>query len=558
MTIALLSNVTVESLALRLEKEVEKAEKVEKKERKIQVFTPPGFDTWRTELLNPSSQLWGDDVTTIYVILHGPELFLDGVDASFAQVLAEPLDILSRTQIEHKDKILVVSTLDLPSSPARPLTARNFSTQASAYWQSELEKRDIPILDLAELVVETGRERFYSPKIWYFGSLPFSRQGELLLAQEIMRVEKILRGARKKCLVLDLDNTLWGGVVSEDGIEGISLASFGMGAPYRDVQRVAKALSQQGILLAIASKNNREDALRPLREHPHMLLREEDFVKIKADWNPKPSNIEAIAQELGIGLDSLVFIDDNPVEREAVKLALPEVAVPDFPDGNTPQLPAFMKQVAQTYFTALRLGEEDLRKTEMYRVEAKREAAREAHLSLDDYLASLEMKLNFYRLGPDAEEIPRAAQLTQKTNQFNVTARRYTEAEVAAMTHDGRFRVWMAELRDRFGDYGRICLVIARLNVPEADEATIDTFLMSCRVMGRQVEDAVLGCVERSLAEEGVTTLRGEYRKTNKNEPIRDFWDKMGYRLEADASEGSIWILRAPFNGRRSKICLNC
>jgi FkbH-like protein len=554
-TIALLSNVTVGSLALRVEKE-----------GTGEVFTPPGFDAWRTELLDPSSQLRRAHIKTIYVILYGPALFPDGVDARFSQVLAEPLSILFQAKDEHKDKNLVVSALDLPSSPARSLTGRNFSIQASAHWQGELEKMGVPVLDLPELVAEIGRERFYSPKMWYFGSLPFSRQGELLLAQEILRVEKVLRGARKKCLVLDLDNTLWGGVIGEDGVEGICLASFGVGSQYRDVQRVAKELSQQGVLLAIVSKNNREEALRPFREHPHMLLKEEDFVKIKADWNPKPSNIEAIAQELSIGLDSLVFIDDNPLEREAVKLALPEVAVPDFPGEDTPQLPAFMKQVARTYFTALRIGEEDLRKTEMYRTEAKREAAARlsAHLSLDDYLASLEMKLNFYRLGPHAEEIPRAAQLTQKTNQFNLTTRRYTEADIAAMAGDGQIRVWMAELSDRFGDYGRICLVIARLSVSEAPgadnglTAAIDTFLMSCRVMGRGVEDAVLGCVERSLAGEGVAAIRGEYRKTNNNEPVREFWDKMGYELETNVSGGSIWILCAPFDERRTKICLNC
>ena len=552
--IALLSNVTVESVVRRIEEE----------RKGFKIFISPGFDAWKGELLNPSSALWRQDpVRMIFVLLHGPALFPGAVDADFAEVLAEPLNILSRAQSEHKDKILVVSTLDLPSTPARPLTGRNFSVQASAHWQRELEKMGVPVLDLAELAAEIGRERFYSPKMWYFGSLPFSRQGELLLAREVLRVERILRGERKKCLVLDLDNTLWGGVSGEDGIEGISLASFGMGAQYRDAQRVAKELSQQGVLLAIASKNNREDALRPFREHPHMLLKEEDFVKIKADWNPKPSNIEAIAQELSIGLDSLVFIDDNPLEREAVKLALPEVAVPDFPDGDAWRLPAFMKQVARTYFTALRLGEEDVRKTEMYRTEAKREAAARlsAHLSLDDYLASLEMKLRFYRLGPHAEEIPRAAQLTQKTNQFNVTARRYTEADIAAMAGDRCVRVWMAELRDRFGDYGRICLVIARLNAAEvADEptATIDTFLMSCRAMGRQAEDAVLGCVERSLAGEGVTAIRGEYRETNKNEPVREFWDKMGYELETNVSGWSLWILRAPFEERRTKICLDC
>jgi FkbH-like protein len=496
------------------------------------------------------------------VILHGPAIFPEGA-ARFAEILSEPLNILAQARTEHKDKILVVSTLDLPSSSASPLTGVNFSARATAHWRNELEKMDFPILDLSELVAETGRERFYSPKMWYFGSLPFSGQGEILLAREILRIEKAVRGKRKKCLVLDLDGTLWGGVIGEDGVEGIALASSGMGSQYRDLQRVAKELSERGILLAIASKNNLEDALRPFREHPNMLLKEENFVKIKADWNPKPANIAAIAKELNIGLDSLVFIDDNPVEREAVKTVLPQVAVPDFPDGDTSQLPAFMKNVARRYFTTLRVEKEDLQKTEMYRAEAEREAARNSHLSLDDYLASLEMKLTLYRLRPGdrhAGEIARAAQLTQKTNQFNLTSRRYTEADLAAMTNDDRVRVWMAELHDRFGDYGRICLAIARLDTRAPDEpaATIDTFLMSCRVMGRGVEDAVLGCVERALVDEGVTTIRGEYRETSQNEPVRGFWDKMGYEPETNLPGEGMWVLRAPLNERRTKICLNC
>jgi FkbH-like protein len=385
--------------------------------------------------------------------------------------------------------------------------------------------------------------------MWYFGALPFSRQGEALLAREILRVERAVRGGRRKCLVLDLDNTLWGGAISEEGLQGIELSSRGMGSRYRDAQRVAKELAEQGVLLAVSSKNDREDALRPFKEHPHMLLKEEDFVSFKANWDPKPANIEAIARELNIGLDSMVFIDDNPVEREAVKAALPEVAVPDFP-SDTSRLAAFMAEVARTYFTVLRVEDEDRGKTEMYRVESRREAERSAHLSLTDYLVSLEMELDFHRLRRD--EIARAAQLTQKTNQFNLTTRRYTEAEMAALLQDGLVRVWMAALRDRFGDYGRIGLAVARLVPPRS--ASIETFLMSCRVMGRGVDDAILSGVEQALAAEGVTEIFGLYRATTKNAPVRDFWERKGYVKvqEKLTSEGSVWVLRSPFEKRNT------
>jgi FkbH-like protein len=333
-------------------------------------------------------------------------------------------------------------------------------------------------------------------------------------------------------------------------VEGISLSSSGVGSLYQDVQRVAKELAKQGVLLAVSSKNNLLDALSPFKEHPHMVLREEDFVKFKANWDPKPVNIAAIARELNIGLDSLVFIDDNPLEREAVKAALPLVTVPDVPEDSS-KLPAFMADVARRYFTALRVGTEDRGKTEMYRAEAKREAERETHISFDNYLASLEMKLNLHSLRED--EITRAAQLTQKTNQFNLTTKRYTEADMAALAKDASVRAWMGELSDKFGDYGRICLVIARLDPETPSQATVDTFLMSCRIMGRGVEEAVTTMVERSLFAEGVTTLRGLYTPTAKNEPVREFWNKMGY-VKEDGSEGGVWIARAPFSERKTRI----
>jgi HAD superfamily phosphatase (TIGR01681 family) len=192
--------------------------------------------------------------------------------------------------------------LDIPSAPAKPLTGGNFAADASAFWRGQLEKMGVPVLDLAELASNAGRERFYSAKMWYFGSLPFSQHGESVLAGEIARIERIIREPRKKCLVLDLDNTLWGGVIGEDGVDGISLAASGVGSIYRDVQRVAKELATQGVLLAVSSKNAMSDALSPFKEHPHMVLKEEDIVKFKANWEPKPDNIAAIARELNIGL----------------------------------------------------------------------------------------------------------------------------------------------------------------------------------------------------------------------------------------------------------------
>ena len=199
---------------------------------------------------------------------------------------------------QHPDRTLIVSTLDLPRAPALPPAGPNLERRAAQRWRDILESLRVPVLDIEELAAETGRENFYNAKTWYLGALPFSARGETRLAAEIARMEHILRGTRRKCLVLDLDGTLWGGVIGEDGLDGINLSDHGVGAVYRDVQIVAKRLARQGVLLAIASKNDQEDALRPFREHPNAVLHEEDFVCVKANWLPKPQNIADIAREL--------------------------------------------------------------------------------------------------------------------------------------------------------------------------------------------------------------------------------------------------------------------
>ncbi len=538
-SIVLLSNVTAESLALRL-----------RTSHSLNVQTVPGFDAWRTEFLNPESSIWKAASGTLYLVLHGPALFPEGVGKNFESILDNLSALVETAVVRHPDKVLVVSTLDLSKPPAQPLVEPNLARHACRSWRERMEGLRIPLLDLEELAADAGRSNFYNTKTWYFGALPFSARGETLLAAEIARIEGILHGTRKKCLILDLDNTLWGGVIGEDGLEGIALSDHGIGAVYRDAQALLKQLAHQGVLLAIASKNNVEDALLPFKSHPHALLRKENFACIRANWLPKPQNIEEIARELNIGMDSMVFIDDSPVERAAVRAAHPEVEVPEFP-ADTASLPAFLSGVAERHFTVPRLEGEDLAKAEMYRAEALRKGEREACASLEDYLASLEMVLDLHPL--KEEEIPRAAQLCAKTNQFNLTTRRHSEAELRAMLRDANHRVWIASLKDRYGDYGRIALVIVELSGTEnSRRAFFDTFLMSCRAMGRGVEDTVLSWIEELVGSEGVTTLAGQYIPTPKNEPVHDFWERMGY-----VQTGEFWIRQAPFPERRSFACRN-
>ena len=372
--------------------------------------------------------------------------------------------------------------------------------------------------------------------MWYLGGLRFSQQGERAIVRELRRIRNALAGPRKKLLALDLDNTLWGGVVGEDGMGGLDLAPTGSGARYYDFQKRVRDLRNMGVLLAVVSKNTPQDALDAIRTHPHMLLREDDFVSLMINWQPKPENLRQIAATLNIGLDSFVFIDDSPIERESVRTALPEVAVPDFP-SDTSTLESFISDMSRDFFLLPRATDEDADKTEMYRAEAKREGEKTNFGTLEDFLASLDMELTLSPLS--ARDIPRAAQLTQKTNQFNTTTRRYTEADLARMSADPSWFIRIGSLRDRFGDLGQILLLIARI---EGEKATIDTFLMSCRTMGRGVENAAVAEIESELEENGVDRIEAIYIPTPKNSPVADLWPRMGYVPVSGAGDGRRYV----------------
>lgn len=506
------------------------------------IHIPDGYNTWVQQLLSPTEALLNSQA--VFLILDGEEL-LGGTISEGEDTIARlqsHLELMEQFVTAHPDVPLFVSSLDIPQRTISPLVGKRNEVRAMAFWRERLENMGLPVCELAEIAANMGRDHFYSAKMWYYGSIPFSMAGEKALAAECFRCWNALRGERKKCLVLDLDNTLWGGVIGEDGLGGIQLGPTKEGAIYQNFQRRILELKQQGVLLAVVSKNNIDDALSAIRQHPDMLLREEDFVAIKANWDPKPVNIEYLGTELNLGLDSFVFIDDNPVEREAVKIVLPAVTVPDFPTDPV-QLESFMRSVARDFFPTLRLTQEDLKKSEQYRVERLREEEKQKFTNLDEYLDSLDMRLSIREVGE--EDIPRAAQLTQKTNQFNLTTRRYTEADMRSMSLSPEWHLWMGELEDRFGKYGKVILCLAQI---EGERAMLDTFLMSCRVMGRGVESAFLEHVEQALARVGVTKVEAEYRITPKNSMVAEFWPQYGYRKEENNCERTLYTKSAPFH----------
>ena len=519
--IALFSNFTADTLAEAVSKAVNE-----------EVHIGGGYNTWAQDLI--SADFLSLSPKAVFLIVDGTQLLGDRCCLSWAhaqEALALSLEPIKAFAENHEDTPIFVSSLDIPQKRILPFVSKRVEHRAESFWRSELEDSGIPVIELAEIARNMGREKFYSPRMWYLGSIPFSMSGERAIAAEIARALNALKGRIKKCIVLDLDNTLWGGVIGEDGVGGIELSESKEGARFRDLQKRLKDLKDEGVMLAVVSKNNEEDALEGINRHPAMVLRKDDFVSITANWEPKTINIQNIAKELNIGLDSLVFIDDNPLEREAVALALPEVAVPEFPK-DTSMLEAFAAEIGSKYFPTLKLTSEDAVKTRQYQAEHQRTKLKESSASLEDYLASLDMKKTFRIANKD--DVVRAAQLTQKTNQFNLTSRRYTEGDIVSMMRLNDYTVWIGELEDRFGSYGKIILAIVKR---ENGKAMIDTFLMSCRVMGRNVERDFLAHIEKALFEEGITEIEAEYIPTAKNSVVRDFWLEQGYRKQSEHNE---------------------
>ncbi len=340
--------------------------------------------------------------------------------------------------------------------------------------------------------------------------------------------------------MLDLDNTLWGGVIGDDGMEGIILGQGNArGEAHLAVQRVAQTLRARGIFLAVCSKNETAIALEPFRSHPEMLLREQDISIFQANWVDKATNLEAIAKALNIGLDALVLLDDNPAERAQVRKALPMVRVPEVPDDT-----AWFAWTLEAggWFEAVTFSAEDAERVKMQAQDVRRAELMAGARDLTEYLRGLDMTLSFRPF--DAQGRQRIAQLINKTNQFNLTTRRYTEAQVAKMESDPSVLTLQIRLTDRFGDLGMIAVVIGCPDSGRSTVLDIDSWLMSCRVLGRQVEAATLSVVAQQARSMGMDRLRGTYIPTDKNMLVENHYGKLGFVKVADEADGkTVWEL---------------
>ncbi len=392
--------------------------------------------------------------------------------------------------------------------------------------------------DVDSLAGIAGRRAWGDDRFFFHAKLPCAPD---LIVEYGFSVASLLAarlGLSKKCLVLDLDNTCWGGVIGDDGLGGIRLGQGGAeGEAFLAFQQYAKALKQRGVLLAVCSKNDERAAKEPFEKHPEMVLRLDDISCFVANWNDKASNLREIARRLNIGVDSLVFVDDNPAERALVRQLAPEVAVPEVPED-----PAGFVQALEPYrhFQTLSLAAEDLQRSDYYRADAQREQAMAGAGSVDDFLKSLSMVA---RVAPiDAVSLERAAQLINKSNQFNLTTRRRSAAEVSALMSDPVWLTRTVSLTDRFGDNGLISVVLAKV---DGDALVVDTWLMSCRVLKRGVESLLNNHLARWAAGNGLARVLGEYIPTKKNALVRDHFAGLGYeKLGEDAEGRTRWELR--------------
>lgn len=397
-----------------------------------------------------------------------------------------------------------------------------------------------PLLDVASMAGKVGLVNWHDPVAWNLAKQAVAHSLIPYFADSLCRLIAAMRGKSRKALVLDLDNTLWAGVIGDDGMAGINIAQGdATGEAHLALQRYALALRECGVVLAVSSKNTDEVARQVFREHPDMLLREEHIAVFQANWNDKASNIEAIARTLNIGLDALVFVDDNPAERALIRQRLPQVAVPELPDD-----PAFYVRTiaAAGYFEAVGFADEDRKRAQFYTDNAKRVELQSNIGSIDDYLRSLEMKISFSAF--DERARARIAQLINKSNQFNLTTRRYTEAEIDALIADEQAFTMQIRLEDVFGDNGMISTIICRTI---GEDWEIDTWLMSCRVLGRKVEQAALQQLIAHGKACGIRRLLGLYRPTERNNIVADHYTKLGFTLLRKRDEVEIWML--PLDG---------
>ncbi|HEX2188973.1 MAG TPA: HAD-IIIC family phosphatase, partial [Longimicrobiaceae bacterium] len=500
------------------------------------------YGQYRQELLDPASGTYAFGPDFVLLAVHEGEVALPDHSDSPAEDVETELRRWTRlwAAVARRSAARVVQhNFAIPPEvhfghlAARLPGSRYRMTQALNHRLGDEAGSEVSIVDCDRLASYVGKQRWFDARYWHHARQAVALDALPLLARHTAAVMAADLGLARKCLVLDLDTTLWGGVVGEDGLAGIRLGGDAEGEAYAAFQEYVARLKDRGVILAVCSKNDEAVAREPFEKHPGMRIRLEDVPAFVASWESKAEGIRTIARTLGIGLDSVAFVDDNPVERQAIRRFLPEVDVVPLPADPAGYVRALAEYPG---FEPASFTDEDRARAAQYRARAALVRMEASAESLEDFHRSLHMEADIRPF--DAFDLPRVAQLTAKSNQFNLTTRRHGIAQLQRFVADPECVHFSLRLRDCFADHGLVGLMIA---FRRGETLDIDSWLMSCRVIGRTVEAEMLGHLCRRAAELGCTSLRGTYVPTAKNGMVRDVFARFGFELLEDEGGTTTW-----------------
>lgn len=540
MKIAFLTNYTTDFIVKEFQKKI-KGENIDAE------YYLPGFNQYVQEILNEKSGLYNFKPEVIYFSIDigfycediFSQLFDEGAQRCFELVEERMMNVyglLNHLTKSLPNTVVMIENYFLKSSYFTKTLEYNSNFGLESILlrlNSDLEKfilenQNFRIMSVASLFQQYGEERLIDQRLHYIAKSRWSQFGNQKVAELYLNHLKAYKGLRKKVIVLDLDNTLWGGVIGQDGMEGILLSNDGPGKAFYDFQTELLKLFKMGVLLVIASKNTEDVAMEAIEKHPYMVLRKNNFVARRINWDNKAQNIRNMATELNLGLDSFIFLDDSHFERGLVASEIPEITVPELPEDPMEYV-KFLKSL--DFFNFHKLTDDDFKRNKTYLDNQERKKFSDAFTDTTSYLKSLEMTALIKPI--DDFSFPRIVQLIGKTNQFNVTTRRHSEAAMQEFYgNSNQYLILELSLKDKFGDNGIVAAAIVKFD--ETDSALIDTFLMSCRVIARNVEDAFVSFIGDRVSERGKKYLVGEIIPTAKNEPCRELYANNGFKSEAN------------------------
>ena len=508
-----------------------------------------GYNQYNQELLDSQSEYYKFSPDVTFLILdirnflgenfHFPYNISDNERKLLVNEKINQIENIIKCFEKNLNSKLIITNFNIPSYSPNGIT----ETKSDFGFHEMIEELNrslrniskthssVYIYDFNHFVSKYGEKNIFDYRQFHVGDIQIALNFIPSFAYDLMSYIKPITGTNKKCIVLDLDNTLWGGIIGEDGFDGIELGHSSNGKAFVDFQKELLSLWNHGIILAINSKNNFDDAMKVIHEHPEMILREKNFANIQINWNDKAQNLLQISDEINIGLNSIVFFDDDKLNQTRIKQEFPEVLTIELPEDPSEFSP-LLKELND--FNVLQRTDEDTKRGQMYTEQRKRKELEKSVSNLDDFLKELDIKVKMKKSNEFL--IPRISQLTLKTNQFNLTTRRYQEEEIKNFSSNTKFIVGCAQVLDKFGDNGITGVYIIKKN----DKSwLIDTFLLSCRIMGRGVENAILSQILLDAQKNGIDEIQAEFIPTQKNQPAENFLSDFGFKKQDE-----MWIYK--------------